>query len=144
MVRELLAFVVGPEDLLRDQIIDAAFSQNLRKRRSVAKGIRQPEHLAVHVKHFFIVCLAVQKLADQRLTARHIRIRLHPHGSFSDPLAVFHRFSDLLKQLRVVFPAHLITRRLALDKFIIFILLHQTQLSRKRPGRLPVGLRHGP
>ena len=144
MVGELFSLVVGPENLLGNQIIDTAFFKDLRKRCGVAKGIRQPEHPAVHRKHFLIICLAVQQLADQRLTTRHVCIRLHPHGAFGDPLALFNCLSDFLKQLRIVFPAHLIAGRLALDKFIVLILLHQTQLRRKCPGSLPVRLRHRP
>ena len=47
MIGELLAAVVAPEDLLGDQVLDAAVLQDLRQRRRVAKGVGQPQDLAV-------------------------------------------------------------------------------------------------
>ena len=42
MIGELLAAVVAPEDLLGDQVLDAAVLQDLGQRRRVAKGVGQP------------------------------------------------------------------------------------------------------
>ena len=144
VIRELIPFIIGPEYLLGNQIFYAAAAQDLRKGRRVAKGIRQPENLAVHTQFFLIITFSMNQLSDQRLAAGHVGIRLHPHGAVRNPLSCADRFLNPFKQLRIIFSAHFIGGRLALDEFIFRIFLQKTELCRKGTLGFPVGFRHGP
>ena len=59
VIRELVSLIVGPEDLLRYQIFDAASFQNLRQSCRIAEGVRQPEDNAVHAQHFPVIPFAM-------------------------------------------------------------------------------------
>ena len=144
MVRELFAFIVRPENLLSYQIFNAAALQNLRQCSGITKGIRQPQHLAVYAELFLIIAFAVEQLTDQCFPGSHIRIRFYPHRALCDPLAILNRLFDSFKQLGVVFAAHLITGRLALDIFVFRIFFQQAQLCCKGTLCLSVCLCHRP
>ena len=123
MVREPLLLVVGPENFLGHQVVHAAALENLGQGRRIAEAVWQPQQLAVYVKHFFVIPFPVEQLADQGLAPCHVGVRLHPHGPVRDPPARFDGFPDPLEQLGVVGSAHLIGGGLALDEFIVRILL---------------------
>ena len=144
MIGETFPVVIGPEDLLGDQVIYTAFLKNLRQGTAVSESVRKPEDPAFRTQDVFIVIQAVQKLADQGFPAGHIGIRLDPHGAFGDPSAFFNGFFDPFKKLRSIFAAHLIGSRLALEEIIIRIFFQEPQLGCKGPYRLSFRFSHGP
>ena len=140
VVRERVAAVVGPEDLLRRQVLDPAAAQNLRQHGAVAECIRQPQQLAVDAELLFIKPFAVHDLADQRLAGGHVRVRLHPHAAVRDPLARTHLFLDLLVQRGIQRLADFIRLRLALEELVVRIHVHQADLLGKRARHLALRL----
>ena len=44
VIRESLAFVIGPENFLGNQIFNPGTLENLRKSSGIPKGIREPQH----------------------------------------------------------------------------------------------------
>ena len=86
----------------------------------------------------------MDKLPDQSLPACHIGVRLHPHSAVCNPLSALYCLLNPGKKLRVIFFAHFIRSRLALDKLIFRVFLNQPKLGSKGSLRLAVGLSHGP
>ena len=144
MVGEAVAAVVAPEDLLGGQILHACSLEQLGQHGGVAEGIRQPQQLAVHAKLFLIEALAVHQLTHQGLAGGHVGVRLDPHGSVGDPLAGANLLLDALVQLGVELLAHLIGLRLALQKLILRVNVHQANLLGEGTGHLALGLTVGP
>ena len=131
VIRELIPFIIRPENLLCYQVFYTAAPENLGKGGSISERIRQPQHLAVHTQHFLIIAFSMNQLAYKRFTAGHVGIRFHPHGSVGNPLAAPDGFPDPFKKLRIIGSAHFIRSGLALDKFIFRIFLQQTKLCGK-------------
>ncbi len=88
VVGELVALVVGPENLLRNQILNPAAVEDLRQRGRVTKAVRQPQQLAVYAQFLLVEALAVHNLADQRFAAGHVGVGLRPHRALGNPAAV--------------------------------------------------------
>ena len=100
-VGELVAAVVGPVDFRRGEVFHAAASHNLRHLPGIAEHIRQPKQLALDAKLLAEEPLAVDELANQRLAAGDIRVRLDPGGAVGDDRAVGDSLLDPLVQFRI-------------------------------------------
>ena len=144
VIRELVPFIIGPENLLGHKILDAGLFQNLRQRGGIAEGIRQPEDQGIHSEDIPEITFTMEHLADQGLAAGHIGVRFHPHGAFRDPPAFLRGLSDSFKKFRIIFPAHLIGSRLALQVPVIRIFVKQAKLRGESTAGLPVSFSHGP
>ena len=144
MIGELLAAVVAPEDLLGDQVLDAAVLQDLGQRRRVAKGVGQPQDLAVDAQLLPEIAHAVDQLAHQGFAGGHVGVRFHPHAALGDPAALLDGSLDPLEQLGIILLAIGVGLGLALQEFVTRVFFDQPQLSRKGAGDLPLGLLQGP
>ena len=97
MIGETFPVIAAPKYFLCHQIFYAEACQDLGKRRAIAKGIRQPEHIAFHPQDLLIVPLAMQQLTYQGFSSGEIGIRLHPHGPISNPVSLFDCIPDPFK-----------------------------------------------
>ena len=144
MVGEAVALVVGPEDLLSDQVLHPTALEDLGQRRRITEGIRQPQHHAIHTQGVLVVAFTMHQLTDEGFTAGHVGVGLHPHRAFSDPLAALDGFPDAFVQLRIMLAAHFISGGLALDELVLRILLNQPQLLSEGSAGFAVGFRCWP
>ena len=135
MMREFLSVVIGPENFLRGQTTHAEADDNLRQRRRIAERIGQPDDFALHSQFFLEIVQPIQQLTNNRLAAREVRIRLHPHAALGDPLPTANSRANFLKQFGIVFAAHLIQHALALQKQRLRIFLQKPQLLGERARR---------
>ncbi len=98
VVRETVE--LAPTDLAGHEAVHARQAQQLRQGGRVAEDVRQPEHAAVEVEFLLEIPLAVEKLAHQRFTGRHVGVHLYPGGAVGLPSAGRHLGFDLLEQVR--------------------------------------------
>ena len=144
IVGEGIAAVVRPEDLLRGEILDAAAAHNLRHRARIAEDIGQPQQFAVHTKLVLEEAFAVDKLADQRLAAGDVGVRLDPRAAFGDVLPGLHGILDARVDVGITLLQHPEEVRLTLQELVLRILRHQRQLRRHCAPGLALGLLERP
>ena len=144
VIGEGFALIVGPEDLLGNEVFYAAFVEDLGESRRITEGIGEPEQFAVDVEYFFIVALTVDELTDERFAACHIGIGLYPHCAVRDPATFLSGSLDAFEQLGVMLADHFVASGLADEEFIIGVFLKQTELCREGTGGLSVGFRERP
>ena len=128
VVRERISAVVRPEDLLRAEPFDAATFHDLRDGAAVAKDVRQPHDLRIDAELLLEEVLSFLELADQRFAAGNVRVGLHPHGAFHQPLAALDGFLDPFVQIGIERLDAIVEIGLALKELVFGILLHQRQL----------------
>ncbi|MNC26274.1 hypothetical protein D3C75_743990 [compost metagenome] len=115
---------VIPAQLSSHEITYAAMPHNLRKRCTVAEGIRQPFNVRGFAEFLQVEPLAVEHLAHQRFPARDVEVRLHPHAADKLPAAFADSLFDLGEQSRIIVLEIFEQLRLALGKLIFRVFLH--------------------
>ncbi|ORT58383.1 hypothetical protein BKD26_19095 [Streptomyces sp. CB03238] len=133
-----------PRQLLREEPPHARQFRQLRERRRVAEGVRQPDFLRLHLQLLGEEPLAVHQLPRQRLTARHIGVRLHPHGADRHPCAVLDRLFDALPDMWLVVPHPRVLLRLRAREHQLRVLLREGRDIGERPRRLAYRLAQRP
>ena len=84
-----------PGNLLRQEKIDAGFSQNLRHRGGVAEHIGQPQIPDILPELVHEEILPVQYLPHHRLTTDNVAVGLDPHTALQLPTPRLDRFLNL-------------------------------------------------
>jgi hypothetical protein len=92
----------GLDYLLSEEELDACEAQDLRKLRSVPKGIGQPCLSAGDPKLLLEIPLTVQVLSDQCLTAREDTVMLEPASANGNESVRFDSLLDTEEQLWVI------------------------------------------
>ncbi len=144
VVGEGIAAVVGPEDLLRGEVLDAAAAHDLRQRAGVAEDVGQPQQLAVDAELLLEEALAVDELADQALAAGDVGVGLDPRRPLRDELARRRGLLDPRVDVGVALLQHPVEVRLALQELELGVLGHQRQLGGEGPPDLALGLLQRP
>ena len=107
------------------KIVNTAFFQDLRHRRTVSEHIRQPQDLVVYAKFLPEEAFSKQKLAHKGFSGGQITVCLNPHAAFRLPASFFDSLADFLVYLRMSFLHKAVELRLARHKVIIRIFFHQ-------------------
>ena len=76
LIRECIGVV--PAELGGEEILDTAGLQNLRQRRGITKGIRQPEGVRLIAEFLAQISLTPDELTAERLGAREVSVTLNP------------------------------------------------------------------
>ena len=102
-VREVVDVV--PAQLLRKEACHAGETADLWQLAGVAESIRQPEGVAALAKMRFEEPLAIDELANQGFTGRHIRIVFNPSTTNEVEFSFQNFFPYALKKSRIELPA---------------------------------------
>ncbi len=133
-----------PRLLLREEVLGACAPHDLRQRSRVAERVGQPHLAGVDPELVEEEPLALHELADERLAARHVRVRLDPHAADWHEPALGDALAEALEELRVVLLQPRVLLRAGGGEHEVGILVHEREHVREGPGDLAARLAHGP
>ena len=133
-----------PGDLLGQEPLVAGQYGELRVRRGVAEGVRQPHAAGLGTELLEEEPLAVDELARQGLAAGEVAVGLHPHAADGRPLARLHRLGDAAEDLRVTVLHPGVLLRLRAGEHQLGVVLGERGDVGEGPRGLALGLAYGP
>lgn len=81
-----------PRKLLRNEIVNPAFFDNLRQGTAVTEGVGQPKNIAVNSEFAFKKLFTVKKLTNQRFCTGKINIAFNPSSTLNLDFSLLNGF----------------------------------------------------
>jgi len=134
----------APRQFLSHEGFDARLTEDLRQRGRVPEDVGQPQVRDLLAELVPVEPLAVEQLAHQRLAARHVGVRLHPHGALDLPPALGVARLHLVVEARIVVLHPLIELGLARAEDVVGVPLHHPQRRSEGAGALSDRLTNRP